>query len=166
MEKESAMEIRNASGEDVEFRVEEVWAGGRLDLKWADPDQGRAAFEGMVRALDPQPNAFDSLVDRIVRFFLIPACQYRPAEGEKYDPHAPWKLVAFAGGIIAGWVTSFDPELVDQARLAQHMTDACRERLFAVELEKEFWPARLKIAGPKGLPTRVAEALARMGVDA
>jgi hypothetical protein len=144
----------------------EGWAGGRLDLRWADPAAGRAAFEGMVKALDPRPNAFDAQVDRIVRGFLLPACQYRPPEGEKFDAHARWKPVNLAAGVIAGWVTSFDSELVDQARLAQHLTDACQEALLAAELEEEFWPVRLKIAGPKGLPTRVGEALVRMGVGA
>lgn len=113
----------------------------------------------------PAPAAYDAQVEAIVRGFLIPACQYRPAEGEKYDPHAPWKLVAFAGGIIAGWVSALDPELVDRTHVAQHMTDDCRSALIAAHLAEDFWPAAGKIAGPNGLPPRVAEALLRLGVE-
>lgn len=183
------MDITNATGEDVAYKVEETERTAEREFCAADarliaearqpwPECGRGLFghdEDCSRRASPEPppgpapTAYDAQVEAIVRGFLIPACQYRPAEGEPYDPHAPWKLVAFVGGVIAGRVSSFDPELVDRTHLAQRMTDDCGGRLLDLlaptDTPDDGFAFARKVAGSNGLVKRTAEALLRLGVE-
>lgn len=116
----------------------------------------------LVASTTTEPTAlpdFDALAERIVGGFLVPACAVSPAAY-----HERWKPVNRAAGVIAGYVASIDPELVDRVRLAQSMTDACLRILGAAPNDDRRHFVEL-IAGPNGLAKRVAECLVQLGVN-
>jgi hypothetical protein len=93
---------------------------------------------------------------RIATGFLVPACRFRP-DAAKRDFHEQWKPVNQAAGVIAGYVSSFDPELVDPRALAQRLVDAAVQ-----ELDHEEAKIVARIA--TGLSTRVAACLVALGI--